>query len=91
MKDSIEELKKIKSYKNLLSNKDFKEFSIEVKNFYIYEQNMVQQLTKTFLNSKNLDELNFHIAQRNALGQIMIVEQTIKDELEDSVIAISGG
>lgn len=70
------------SLKRLLTNPDFKKFMQEVTNFYVHEDAIVKNYTKQFISKEKLDELNYHLAQRNALGSMLISRQALQEDLE---------
>lgn len=70
------------SLKRLLMNPDFEKFTKEVANFYVHEDTIVKGYTKQFISKEKLDELNYHVAQRNALGSILIAKEALQEDLE---------
>jgi len=84
-RDKIKELQASKVMSRLLANPDFKAFIKEVANIYNYENSMINQLTKDNLKESDVSELNYHIAQRNALGSLIISKQILEETVRESL------
>ena len=76
--------------KRLLKNPDFKVFMKEVANFYVHEDSIVKSFTSEFVSGDKLDKLNYHIAQRNALGAVLIAEGALKEDLVSIIEELVG-
>lgn len=77
----MENLQESMVLKRLLKNPDFRMFMKEVSNFYVYEDEIVKKYISGFISGDKLKELNYHIAQRNALGSVLIAQEALEEDL----------
>lgn len=75
-----EELKRALEIKSILTDPRFAAYTEKVTVMYEYAQSRVDKLTSTFLEPDKLQELNFAIAQRNALGSLLLAKEELADE-----------
>lgn len=77
--------------KRLLKNPDFKVFTTEIQELFKEQQSDIKNLVENIVKPKDLDKLNSHIAQRNALGAILLTKDTLEEELESILDESSEG
>lgn len=69
--------------KRLLKNPDFRMFMKEVSNFYVHEDSIVKNYIAGYISEDKLKELNYHIAQKNALASVLIAQEALEEDLAD--------
>ncbi len=79
--DINSELKELLEIKAILSDPKFTAYIDKVKSMYEFTQAKVDSMTSTYIPADKLADLNFAVAQRNALGTLLLA----KDEMEDQI------
>ena len=74
------ELQKLLGIKKLLENPLFSQYLEKVQELYNCEQAQISEITKDCVKETDLEELNFHIAQRNALGSLLLMKEELEEE-----------
>ena len=75
--------------KRLLANPDFKMFMKEISSHYIHVDEIIKNIVKQRIPETELAKLNYHIAERNALGSVLISENAIEEDLESLIDELS--
>ena len=85
MSEQAKELRRLVEVNKLVKYPGYKEFLEKISDSYTYVQGKIDSLTKTMVSSENLEKLNYHIAERNALGSLLIADEELKEELEEAL------